>query len=201
MPKDTRVDRYFGQPLPFEPSRPGTWIARRVDLGDLKITAIALYGLLDEKSDASLHRSLSELSPVFDHEEYGKHLILGGDFNILPKRHRADHRLNRGQVLMERIRAYGLFDCLEKKLPPDRYEDPARRTEMENCQCGLREHCTHTRTFRDKGGPHIPYQDDYLFASKALVRRLEWCWAFPSMPDWPPDWPSDHAAIVAEFNV
>ncbi len=34
------------------------------------ITAISLYGLLDEFSDASVHRSLSEVSPVFDDDRY-----------------------------------------------------------------------------------------------------------------------------------
>jgi hypothetical protein len=29
---DARLDRYYGEPLPFEPSRPGTWTATLVDL-------------------------------------------------------------------------------------------------------------------------------------------------------------------------
>jgi hypothetical protein len=31
-----------------------------------RMTAISLYGLLDERSDASVHRSLSELTPLLE---------------------------------------------------------------------------------------------------------------------------------------
>lgn len=96
---DARVDRSYGEPLPFEPSRPGSWTAASVDVGGVKVTAISLYGLLDEKSDASVHRSLSELSPIFDHETYGKRLLLGGDLNILAGRPVGDH-LDRSQVVL-----------------------------------------------------------------------------------------------------
>jgi hypothetical protein len=86
---DARVTRryYKGSLLPFEPSRPGTWTAALVDVeGVGKVTAVSLYGLMDERSDASVHRSLSELSPIFDHEVYRKRLLLGGDLNILAGR-------------------------------------------------------------------------------------------------------------------
>jgi len=45
------------------------------------VSAVALYGLMDELSDASVHRSLSELSPVLDDPKYNKQVILGGDLN------------------------------------------------------------------------------------------------------------------------
>jgi hypothetical protein len=196
MPKDTRVR--WGESLPFRPSRPGTWAAARVDIDEVTVTAIALYGLNDEDYDSSVHRSLSELSPVFDHEEYGKYLVLGGDLNILAGK-RSRSRPYRGHLALARIKAYGLIDCLETAVPSDRYRDPARRTDMDNCQCGLREACTHTRTFYDKARPHIPYQDDYLFASPALAwgDRLVSCTALPVGPSSP----SDHAPIVAVFEV
>jgi Endonuclease/Exonuclease/phosphatase family len=196
MPEDTRTR--WGVSLQFRPSRPGTWTAARVDLGEIRVTAIAIYGLNDENYDSSVHRSLSELSPVFDHPNYGKYLVLGGDLNILAGK-RSRRRPYRGQLVLERIKAYGLIDCLEKALPPDRYEDPAGRAEMDNCQCGLGEACTHTRTYYDKSRPQIPYQDDYLFASPELAGagRLVSCTALPVGPGSP----SDHAPIVATFEV
>jgi hypothetical protein len=45
------------------------------------VTAISLYGLLDELSDASVHRSLSEVSPIFDDDRYNRLVLLGGDLN------------------------------------------------------------------------------------------------------------------------
>lgn len=190
---DARVDRYYREPLLFAASRPGTWTAALVDIeGVGKVTAISLYGLMDEKSDASVHRSLSELSPIFDHEPYAKRLLLGGDLNILAGRPRGAH-LDRHQVVLERIRAYGLIDCLEKDLlarkPP--------RGGLENCPCRQGEDCLHTWTKRDPQRPTIPYQDDYLFASRALAERLVSCEALPFSDDSP----SDHAPIVAAFDI
>jgi hypothetical protein len=189
---DARQDRYYGERLPFEPSRPGTWTAASVNVDGFKVTAISLYGLLDERSDASVHRSLSELSPIFDHKEYGKHLLLGGDLNILAGRPLGPH-LDVHQVVLARIKAYGLVDCLEKALlartPP--------RGGLPNCPCGLGDACTHTWTKLDPKRPTIPYQDDYLFASRALADRLTSCDALPFTENSP----SDHAPIVATFEI
>lgn len=164
-------------------------------MGEMAVTAIAVYGLNDEAYESSIHRSLSELSPVFDHEEYGKYLVLGGDFNILAGKPTP----YRGQLALERIKAYGLIDCLNEGLLPDRYQDAVRRADMDNCQCHLGESCTHTRTFYDKARPLVSYQDDYLFASPALAStpRLASCIALPVGANSP----SDHAPIVAVFGV
>lgn len=189
---DARVDRYYGEPLPFEPSRPGTWTAASVDVDGMKVTAISLYGLMDERSDSSVHRSLSELSPIFDHKDYGKRLLLGGDLNILGGRPAGAH-LDRHQVVLGRIKAYGLVDCLEKAVLE---RDPPRGG-LPNCQCGLNDDCTHTWTKLDPKRPTIPYQDDYLFASRRLAERLGGCVAL----EFTEDSPSDHAPIVATFKI
>jgi hypothetical protein len=161
---DARRDRYYGEQLPFEPSRPGAWVAARIVLDDIEVTAVSLYGLMDEKSDASVHRSLSELSPLFDHETYSKHLLLGGDLNIFAGRPKRE-RLDRHQVVLARLKAYGLIDCLAD----NREHGPLR-----GCPCRMGDDCTHTWTYR-RGNSRIPYQDDYLFASRALVRRPYSC--------------------------
>ena len=142
---------------------------------------------MDEKSDASVHRSLSELSPIFDHELYGKRLLLGGDLNILAGRP-SGPRLDRHQVVLARIEAYGLVDCLKRTRLPG---------PLAGCQCELGEGCTHTWTKRDPQRPAVPYQDDYLFASRwlASTTRLKSCRALR----FEDDAPSDHTPIVAEF--
>jgi hypothetical protein len=187
---DARVDRHYREPLPFEPSRPGTWTVASVRMRGVSITAISLYGLMDERSDDSVHRSLSELSPIFDHKTYGKSLLLGGDLNILANP-RCEHPLrDRHLVVLSRIKAYGLVDCLEKALL---MRDPPRGG-LANCPCGLGDHCYHTWTKRVKGSP-IPYQ--YLFASRALADRLADCVAVPFSENSP----SDHAPLVATFEI
>jgi hypothetical protein len=187
-----------GEPvLLASPSRPGTWSAARVVVGEIAITAVVLYGLNDEPHVASVRRSLSELAPILEHEEYSEYLVLGGDFNILAGKPPSE-RPHPGHQVLREIEAYGLIDCLASALPPNRYDDPCRRADMDNCRCGLREACTHTRTFYDYRRPHIPYQDDYLFASTALAAGDQFdCFAQCVGPGSP----SDHAPIIAVFNV
>lgn len=62
----------------FENSRPGSWIAASVDIPEVgDVTCVSLYGLTDELSEASVHRSLSELSPLFSDPRYAELLIIG----------------------------------------------------------------------------------------------------------------------------
>jgi hypothetical protein len=184
---DARVDRNYGEHLPFGPSREGSWIAATVTIDGTPITAVSLYGLLDEKSDASVHRSLSEMAPLFDHETYAERLILGGDLNILAGRP-VGEQLDRHQVVLARIKAYGLIDCLERKREPGA---------LAGCPCELGEGCTHTWTKYDARNPGVAYQDDYLFASRRLADQLRECRAVPVGPHLP----SDHAPIVARFGA
>lgn len=176
--------------VPFGTSRPGTWTAAVVVVPGLgEVTAVSLYGLMDEKSDASVHRSLSELAPVLDDDRYNRLLVLGGDLNTWTGWEAGSAHLARDRVVLDRIRAYGLVDCLEARRPPGR---------LAGCPCSLGEGCTHTRTRIDPRYPDVPYQMDYLFASPALSERLVSCRAF-GHEEWPS--PSDHFPIVATFEA
>jgi hypothetical protein len=187
---DARTAReYKDRPsLPFKPSRPGSWTAARVTIGRTPITVIALYGLLDERSDASVHRSLSEMSPIFEHARYSKNLILGGDLNIFANPHPDDPARARHFAVLARIEAYGLTDLLS--LSPR----PASVARDDPCHCGERR-CRHWRTYRrSPRAPGRAYQEDFLFASAALVRRLVGCRTLPFQPT------SDHAPVWARFS-
>jgi hypothetical protein len=193
---NARPRNYLGRErrrLPFENSRPGSWTAATVDVpGRESVTCVALYGLLDELSDASVHRSLSEVSPVFSDPRYKDRVILGGDLNLTTQWPNEDGLLDRARGVLERIEAYGLVDCLKAKREGGR---------LPGCTCTL-EPCTHTRTKWEPGleGGGYPHQMDYLFASKRLVEddRLIRCAALE-----PETWKnhSDHAPIVAEFRA
>lgn len=177
---------------PFHNSRPGSWTAAVVvvpAIGD--VTAVSLYGLLDETSDASVHRSLSEVSPVFDDERYRDQVLLGGDLNTSTgwdARTDARH-LARDRSVLKRISAFGLVDCLQQMRPAGR---------LEGCRCSFGDDCMHTRTRFDSRYPDIPYQMDYLYASPALAERLQRCEVL-APPAWPS--PSDHFPIVATFGA
>ncbi len=190
-----------GEPVPEEkatPSRPGSWTAATVEIGNTRITAIALYGLNDEPYVDSVRRSLGEVAPLVEDADYSEYLVFGGDFNILAGKP-ASKEPHPGHQVLDEIRTYGLIDCLVQGLGPNRYLDPVHRADMDNCRCGLREACTHTRTYYRRAHPDVPYQDDYLFASPALAgnERLLACFAQRVGPDSP----SDHAPIIAVFDV
>ncbi len=187
---DARATRN-GRPIkvPFVSSRPGSWVASWVQVPDVgDVTAISLYGLMDEKSDGSVHRSLSELAPVFDDERYRGLLLVGGDLNTWTGWPSGPH-LDRDRIVLDRIRAYGLVDCLETTRRPGR---------LAGCPCTFGADCMHTRTRLDPRYPKIPYQMDYLFASPELAERLNRCSALDH--DECPS-PSDHYPIVADFGL
>jgi hypothetical protein len=80
--------------------------------------------------------------PILEDREYGKHVLLAGDFNILAGAPRYG-----GHQVLEAIEGYGLVDCLNAKLPKTRYNDARRRKDMHDCQCGMGPECLHTKTF------------------------------------------------------
>jgi hypothetical protein len=169
-------------------SRPGSWIAATVPSRKGPVSCISLYGFLDELSDASMHRSLSEVSPIFSDPDYCDLVLLGGDFNTFTG-HALPGDAERDRVTLERIEAYGLVDCLA-----ERAKGP-----LKGCPCQkLSERpCRHTLT-RLITGDDTPYQEDYLFASKALAESLDKCFALEP-EEWQPY--SDHAPIIATFDV
>jgi hypothetical protein len=176
--------------VPFACSRPGSWVAARVAVPRrVELTAVALYGLMDEFSDASVHRSLSELSPVFDDPRYRRNVLLGGDLNTWTAWPAHDPFLERDRNVLQRFEAFRLVDCLAARRPPGRLVD---------CPCTFGDDCTHTRTRRDSRWPDVPYQTDYLWASADLAERLVSCEAL-TQDEWFAI--SDHAPIVADFDL
>jgi endonuclease/exonuclease/phosphatase family metal-dependent hydrolase len=150
------------------------------------VTCVSIYGLMDELSEASVHRSLSEISPLFSDPRYREPLLLGGDLNTSTQWPKGT-RLDVDRAILERINAYGLTDCLQKARGSGR---------LENCRCTLDE-CTHTWTRVDPN--HTGLQVDYLFASRDLAKNnLESCRTLGSPTEWQ-DY-SDHAPIIATFR-
>jgi hypothetical protein len=176
--------------VPFACSRPGAWIAASVGISsEHQVTAVALYGLLDELSDSSVHRSLSEISPLVDDRRYCRHLLVGGDLNTGTQWPQGDPFQARDSNVLARFEALGLVDCLAAKRPAGR---------LPGCMCTFGDDCIHTRTRFAARWPDVPYQTDYLWASPALAARLTSCQALATS-----EWfsISDHAPIVADFDL
>ncbi len=189
-PKDPGKDRRSK----LMTSRRGAWTAGVVSFPNgEQVTVIAIYGLLDERSDASVHRSLSDLTPLLDDKRYNRLLLLGGDLNPLWSTDPQGKRFARVQGVFDRItHGFGLKDLLRQTL--DR--DHPVRGRLENCTCSLGEECRHTWTYRKHRSSTRACQDDYLFASPAMATRLEECIAV----EFTDESPSDHAPIVATFG-
>lgn len=175
-------------------SRRGSWTAGVVALpSGERITAISLYGLLDERSDASVHRSLSELTPLLEDGRYNELLLLGGDLNPLWSVGRTTRTFERIQGVVDRVtRGFGLEDLLLKTLT----ETDPERGRLKTCTCSLGADCRHVWTYRRSRSSKKGCQDDYLFASQALAERLGECSAHPFSDTSS----SDHAPIEATFE-
>ena len=147
----------------------------------LTVTFISLYGLLDDLGDASVHRSLSDLDPIFTDSRWNKHIVLGGDLNLSTQMPEGMARA-RSHAVFARLEALGLRECLEAKWTPERA--------VPDCPCGLGVECRHVQTKKDD-----KYQMDYLFASDSLA--LDDCFRLDSQP-----WReySDHAPVLARFT-
>jgi endonuclease/exonuclease/phosphatase (EEP) superfamily protein YafD len=183
--------------IAFTNSRPGSWVAASVSVGSEKIACVSLYGLLEELGDASMHRSLSEISPLFSDPRHEGLVLLGGDFNTSTATD-VEHR-ERDRIVLDRVKAYGLRDCLaewreKNDLPP-----------LVGCRCDD-EPCRHTltRLTPNKEGEERPWQErvskqvDYLFASGALADRLDGVVEIE-----PEEWEtySDHRPIIVMFRA
>jgi hypothetical protein len=153
-----------------------------------KLSLISAYGLIDYGyAVTTMQRILSDLTPLFDNARYNAQIVLAGDLNLstqLAPPHRARH-----QNAFDRIKAFGLVDCLDRMLGKDR--------PLPGCPCGAAK-CRHVQTFRFAGRPHAPWQDDYLFASPRLANKLTACYADSAGAAW--DY-SDHCPVVAEFEL
>ena len=100
-----------------------------------QVTAVALYGLMHEFADASVHRSLSEISPLVDDRRYREHLLVGGDLNTSAHWPAGDPFVARDSNVLARFEALGLVDCLAATRPPGRLSGctPANTASRANC--------------------------------------------------------------------
>lgn len=154
-------------------SHPGTITTGNVYLPDgQSLTVISLYGLLDEGySITTLHRILSDLTPLIDHT---KRIIIGGDFNASPQWDERQSGTSSHQILFNRLEDFGFTNCLADKgiLQTWRSSHPT------------------TKGF--------PWQLDYMFASNDICATLSDCKVLdnPHIHSF-----SDHNPIVAVFDL
>jgi hypothetical protein len=186
-------------------SHPGTWASVTLKMAEqTDIVLISAYGLIDDwnpeikggYATTTVNRLLSDVTPLLDSEP-GRRVIIGGDLNVgtqyTDPSANEPHRwgpMNRATLL--RMEGLGLVDCLASGVPTD-------RGPLVGCPCGPAPDCRHVRTYRhDNGADGAPWQNDSLFASKALSAGLNSCVAVDHDEAWAL---SDHCPVVAELEL
>jgi hypothetical protein len=111
---------------------------------------------------------------------------MGGDLNVSTQLPAPYGRWSRS--IFDRIEGFGLVDLTAATV--------AKRPELriEDCSCG-EDDCGHLQTCTQRPGGKR-YQNDYLFASRALADRLEDCYVMSDGAAF-----SDHWPVVAEFST
>lgn len=150
---------------PLEVTHPGAYSVGEITWGGGRLVLVSLYALSDYSgerrggkpvySETSLHRTLSDLTPIIDVRRNRSSVLLGGDFNAstqFPEPFRSAYR-----VVHERLATLGLVNVSSR-----RHGDG-----VPGCPC-IDEPCTHVQTIE---GP-TPYQDDYLYASPDVTNAV-----------------------------
>ena len=110
-------------------------------------------------AEATLHRAISDLSPLFEERGHTQ-VILAGDLNVW--RNTTTKWQARFSTVFDRLAACGL-----RLVGPFRDPDSAPPP---NCSCGQGEHCDHVETFRLLWHPNAkPYCNDFVFATSGLT--------------------------------
>jgi exonuclease III len=138
----------------FNNTYPGAVVAADVTLpSGLLLTVVSLYGVIDEDGYATttLHRILSDLTPLLNGRKGRSCLLIGGDYNVSTQwDDHYGHRYPSHRILFERLEDFDLVNCTAKF------------------------HSGHLQTIRHPKSS-IPWQNDYIHVSKKLAERLVSC--------------------------
>lgn len=176
-------------------SHPGSFAVADLYLPDgAMITVVSLYGVwyrqpgIGSYPEATLHRAISDLAPVFQAPPSGG-IIVAGDFNMY--RGHSDRWRARYDTVFARLAAYGL-----ELIGP---QPPSGRGPLPRCLCGPKPNCRHVQTYRHLSRPGSrPFQLDFMFATKRLKDRLVSCHAFDTPEVWER---SNHCPVIATFDL
>ncbi len=167
-------------------STPGAVIVARADVPGIgPITCISVYGVINVYAQTTMYRIVADLIPLFDSSD-GERVVLGGDFNVTDAIRRDSVELPRYRAILNAVESLGLVNLA--RVAHER-PDP-----IPDCPCGEK-HCYHLHTYNWGGNQGT--QLDWLYATPDLAKhctgiRLDHE-VFGKL--------SDHAPIVADFNV
>ncbi len=182
----------------FVASHPGQFAVANVEApdGDV-ITVVSLYGIWDKIpetgelfADATLHRAISDLAVVFQRRG-ADNIVVAGDLNVWHAYEATGEAwAQRFATVFDRLAAYGL-----QLLGPFR---PEGEPPLQGCPCKTAD-CRHVNTFRyQRKADATPYQNDYIFATTSLAKRLAPGGCFACDEEDVREH-SDHRPVIAQF--
>jgi len=132
-----------------EASHPGAFCVTEAKLSSGRVVTMAsVYGMLALRvrngrryAVTTVHRTLSDLTPILDVKRSKGAVILAGDLNVTPQIREPETAAH--EAVIQRIKAFGLVDCL-----------------------GEAHDGQFVRTYRKHA---LPWQDDWVFASEPLT--------------------------------
>jgi len=181
------------EPVPLLRTYPGSVAIAQV-VGDDPLVVVSAYGVIDRGyADATVHRILSDLTPLLD-EQRAARVIIAGDLNITTQwsaKHKGVLRgrhvecLRRDANLIDRFSALGLHNVVERQGP----------NPLEGCECTLGAECRHVQTQRHEASV-FPWQNDYVFVTEDLLAQKPTVEVFDHDSAWRL---SSHCPIVVNF--
>jgi exonuclease III len=125
-----------------------------------EFVALSIYGAIEKAGNGTgyatttVHRILSDLTPLLDSARERRPVVLGGDLNCSTQMEGPDRSAH--EVVFARLAAFGLTDLFA--LTAD------QRPRLAGCWCARAGECAHQRTLRHcNKEASRPWQIDYLF--------------------------------------
>jgi exonuclease III len=145
---------------------PGSVAIAEVDSA-APVIVVSAYGLIDRGyADTTVHRILSDLTPLLD-ERRARRMVIAGDLNVTTQwsaKHRSFLRgrhkecLSRDRELFARFAALGFHNLVVRD-----EEGP-----LPGCDCTEGAACRHVQTQRHERSA-FPWQNDYVFVTSDIL--------------------------------
>lgn len=179
----------------IEDSQPGTSAVAEITCPDgTQLVVASVYGAIEKAGSGTgyatttVHRVLSDLTPLLDSSRQRRPVIMGGDLNCSTQIEGPDRAAH--HALFARLEAFGLTDWFA--------QGASERESISDCFCASAGECAHQRTLRHNNDPNSrPWQVDYVFSHHvdASATRL-------TVIDESAGWAlSDHAPIKLTTTV
>ncbi len=171
-------------------SAPGTLAIAMVELPPQDpIAVVSMYGKFDNGYvTTTVHQQLNDLYPLLDSSQ-GKRVIIGGDLNLSTQFEPPYSGIHRN--IFERFEVNGLVNLTQATRD--------QRPSLDDCPCEEGPECGHVQTLRHPKSEK-PWQNDYIYASQSLARKVTACTVVDKGSPSPWDF-SDHCPVVAAFDL